>query len=339
VNALWLTKHGGIGAFELREAPDPIPRSGQVRVRSRAIGLNFADVLASQGLYPGAPDTPCVLGYEAAGEVDAVGDGVDRSLVGKRVVAMVPFGGHADTVIATTSQIFTLPAAMSFEEGAAIPVNWLTAYHMLFEVAHVRPGEAVLVHMAAGGVGTAVLQLCRTVSGLVTFGTASAAKHDVLREYGCTHPIDYRTTDYEKAIRTITGGGGVDVVLDPLGGDDARKGYDLLKSGGRLVCYGFANLIHGEKRNYLRIAGQLRSLPKFSPLDLMAKNRSVAGVHLGRMFGAADMLAREMSALFAFYESGAMKPRIDSVIPLADAHAAFRRMVDGKNVGKVLLAP
>jgi NADPH:quinone reductase-like Zn-dependent oxidoreductase len=337
MRALWLTKTGGISAFELREQADPLPSAFQVRIRAHAIGLNFADVLASQGLYPGAPQAPCVLGYEAAGVVDALGEAVDRSLMGKRVIAMVPSGGHADTVIAKTDEIFQMPASMSFEEGAAFPVNWLTAYRMLFDVAHVRPGESMLVHMAAGGVGIAVLQLCRTMKGLVTFGTASAAKHDVLREYGCTYPIDYHTTDYAEEIGRITGRKGVDVVLDPLGGDDTRKGLKLLRSGGRMICYGFANLLHGEKRSFLRVAGQIRKLCKFSPLDLMAKNKTVAGFHLGRMFGASEMHASEMGEILRLYEAGAVKPRIDIAMPLTQAHEAFRRMVDGKNVGKIVL--
>jgi NADPH:quinone reductase-like Zn-dependent oxidoreductase len=339
MRALWLTKTGGISAFELRETPDPVPGPGQIRIRVRAIGLNFADLLASQGLYPGAPQPPCVLGYEAAGAVDVVGDGVDSGWIGKRVAALTNFGAHADVVCASAQQSFELPAAMTFEEGAALPVQWLTAYHMLFDVAHVRAGESVLVHMAAGGVGTAVLQLCRSVGSLVTFGTASAVKHPVLLRYGCTHPIDYRTIDYAEEIRRLTAGEGVDVILDPLGGDDWRKGYDLLKPGGRLICYGFANVLHGEKRNWLRALGQLRRVPRFNPLDMMRKNKSVAGVHLGTRLGSTQLFAENMREILTLYQSGAVKPLIDAVVPLADAHTAFRRIQKGKNAGKVILAP
>src|SRR6185369_6233152 len=148
-----------------------------VRIRVHAAGLNFAEVMARQGLYPDAPKPPCVVGYEVAGVVDALGPGVDGPAVGARVLALVRFGGHAELVCAPVRQVVELPGALGFEEAAAIPVNYLTAYHMLFRVANVRPGQRVLVHMAAGGVGLAVLQLCRTVGGVETFGTASAAKH------------------------------------------------------------------------------------------------------------------------------------------------------------------
>ena len=186
--------------------PIPEPGRGQVRIRVRVAGLNFADVMAAQGLYPDAPKLPCVVGYEAAGVVDALGDEPMGLAVGARVLALTHFGGHADVVCVPADQVFELADGMSFEEAAAIAVNYLTAYHMLFRVASLRPGERVLVHMAAGGVGLAVLQLCRTVDGLVVFGTASAAKHEVLRAEGCTHPIDYRTADYAAEIRRLTGG-------------------------------------------------------------------------------------------------------------------------------------
>ena len=216
MRAIWITKAGGPEALELRETADPEPGRGQVRIRVHVAGLNFADVMAAQGLYPDAPKLPCVVGYEAAGVVEALGPETEGRAVGERVLALTHFGGHADVVCVPAEQVFGIPDGMSFEEAAAIPVNYITAHHMLFRIANVRPGERVLVHMAAGGVGMAVLQLCRAVDGLVVFGTASAAKHGALRAEGCTHPIDYHTADYAAEIRRLTGGHGVDVILDPL---------------------------------------------------------------------------------------------------------------------------
>ena len=187
--------------------------------------------------------------------VDAVGAGTEGHAVGARVLALTHFGGHADVVCVPADQVFGIPDEMSFEE-CAFPVNYLTAYHMLFRVANVRPGERVLVHMAAGGVGMAVLQLCRTVDGLVVFGTALAVKHGALRAEGCTHPIDYRAADYAAEIRLWTGGDGVDVILDPLGGKDWRKGLKLLRPCGRLVAFGFANLASGPRRRPAHLATQ-----------------------------------------------------------------------------------
>jgi synaptic vesicle membrane protein VAT-1 len=339
MKAIWITRFGGPEVLEVREAPDPIPGPGQVRVRVRAAGLNFADVMARLGLYPDAPKPPCVVGYEAAGVVDALGSGVSAPVVGARVLALSRFGGQADTLCIPASQAVPMPAAMSFEEAAALPVNYITAYHALFRVAAVRPGEKVLVHMAAGGVGIAALQLCRTVAGVETFGTASVSKHDAIRSQGCDHPIDYRATDYAEEVRRLTGGKGVDVVLDALGGNDWRKGYKLLRAAGRLVCYGFANLASGEKRSVPRTLAKMATVPVFTPIGLMNDNRGVAGINIGHLWDEQEMLAGELRALLALYQEGAVKPHVDEVYAFARAADAHRRIQSRKNVGKVLLVP
>jgi NADPH:quinone reductase-like Zn-dependent oxidoreductase len=220
------------------------------------------------------------------------------------VLALTRFGGHADVVCVPAGQVLPMPDAMSFEEAAAIPVSYLTAYHMLFRIAGVRPGERVLVHMAAGGVGTAVLQLCRTVDDLEVFGTASAAKHDVLKAEGCAHPIDYHATDYAAEVRRLTGGEGVDIVLDPLGGHDWRKGLKLLRPCGRLVAYGFANLASGQRRRPARLASQVAGIPLLTPLGLMNHNRTVSGVNIGHLWGQIAILREELQAVLALWDQG-----------------------------------
>lgn len=339
MRAIWITKAGGPDALEVRETADPEPGPGQVRIRVRAAGLCFADVMAAQGLYPDAPKPPCVVGYEAAGVVDALGDGSGGLRVGQRVLAVTHFGGHADVVCAPAEQVTEIPDGAGFEEAAAIPVNYVTAYHLLFRIANVHPGERVLVHAAAGGVGTAVLQLCRTVDELVIFGTASAAKHEVLRAEGCTYPIDYRAVDYARQIRRLTGGEGVDVVLDPLGGKDWRKGLKLLRPGGRLVAFGFANLTSGERRKPAQVAAQALAMPLLTPLQLMARNRTVSGVHLGRLWAEAAVLREEFQTVRAMWEAGHIRPRIDATYPFTEAAAAHRRILRRQNVGKVVLTP
>ena len=325
--------------LSVRETPDPEPGPGEVRIRVRACGLNFAEVMARQGLYPDAPKPPCVLGYEAAGVVDALGPGTDGPAVGTPVVALTRFGGHADVVCAPVAQVLPLPDGMDFETAAAIPVTYLTAYHMLFRVANLQPGAKVLVHMAAGGVGIAVLQLCATVPGVETFGTASAGKHGVLREEGCTHPIDYRSTDYARRVRELTGGAGVDVVLDPLGGRDWATGLSLLRPVGHLVAYGFANIASGERRNPLRLVGQALRIPRFTPLGLMNGNRSVSGVNIGHLWQEVELLRTELAAVLALWQEGKVRPRIDSVHPFTAAAAAHARLTERRNVGKVILVP
>jgi NADPH:quinone reductase-like Zn-dependent oxidoreductase len=339
MKAIWVTRPGGPEVLEVRETPDPAPGPGQVRLRVCAAGLNFAEIMGRLGLYPDAPRTPCVLGYEAAGVVDAVGSGVTSLAPGARVVAFSRFGAHADTLCVPAAQAVVMPDAMSFEEGASLPVNYITAYHMLFRVAALRPKEKVLVHMAAGGVGIATLQLCRTIPGVETFGTSSVSKHDALRAEGCHHPIDYRSLDYEDEVRVLTRGKGVDVVLDPLGGNDWRKGYRLLRPAGRLVMYGFANLAQGEKRSYLNVAVQMAQMPLFTPLGLMSANKAVAGVNIGHLWNEMEMLNEEVQALLDLYRKGAVKPRIDQVFKFEQVAEAHRRIQSRKNVGKVVLVP
>jgi synaptic vesicle membrane protein VAT-1 len=339
MRAVWITRPGGPGALEVRETADPEPGPGQVRIRVSAAGLNFAEVMAAQGLYPDAPKPPCVVGYEVAGVVDALGERVQGYAVGQRVLAMTHFGGHADLVCVPADHVLAIPDAMSFEEAAAIPVNYVTAYHMLFRVACVRPGERVLVHMAAGGVGMAVLQLCRTVDDLEVFGTASAAKHDVLRAEGCAHPIDYHATNYAAEVRRLTRGEGVDVVLDPLGGNDWRKGLKLLRPAGRLVAYGFANLASGQRRRPARLAAQVAGIPLLTPLQLMNHNRTVSGVNIGHMWDQIAILREELQAVLALWDENKIKPHLDMSYPFAQAADAHRRILQRKNIGKVLLKP
>jgi NADPH:quinone reductase-like Zn-dependent oxidoreductase len=232
-----------------------------------------------------------------------------------------------------------MPDDLSFTDGAALPVNYLTAYHMLFRVANLRPGARVLVHMAAGGVGIAVLQLCRTVPDVITFGTASAAKHAVLREEGCTHPIDYRIEDYSARVRELTGGEGVDLVLDALGGRDWKRGLRLLRPVGQLIAYGFANLSAGERRSVPRLVGQLTGVPLLTPFGMMDRNHTVSGVNLGHLWSRSDLLREELAALLDLWRAGAIKPHIDGVYPFAEAAAAHRRIGERRNVGKVVLVP
>jgi NADPH:quinone reductase-like Zn-dependent oxidoreductase len=339
MRAITIPKHGGPDVLEVREVDDPTPGPGEVRVRVRAAGLNFAEVMARKGLYPDAPKTPMVVGYEVAGEVDALGEGATGFALGERVAALTRFGGHAERVVVPEAQVFRMPEAMSFEEGAALPVNYLTAHHMLFQVFRVRAGDRVLVHMAAGGVGTAVLQLGRTVPGLTTFGTASAGKHDYVRSLGCDHPIDYRSLDYAEEIRRLTDGEGVDLVLDALGGRDWKKGYRLLRPGGLLIAFGWANMSTGERRNPLHVMRELTGLPVLTPATLMNDNRGIAGVNMGHMWEFISQLRWQADRLMALYTEGVVRPHIDAVLPFAEAAEAHRRLESGKTVGKVVLVP
>ncbi len=339
MRAIWITKAGGPEVLEVREAADPAPAPGQVRVRVKAAGLNFAEVMARQGLYPDAPKTPFVAGYEAAGVIDAVGEGVTNLKVGERVMAMSRFGAHADTLVTSAQLVVAIPDAMTFEEAAAVPVNYITAYHMLFRVANLRAKSKVLVHMAAGGVGIAALQLCRTVPGVITFGTSSASKHEAIRAQGCDHAIDYRSADYGEEIRRLTGGKGVDIILDALGGKDWKKGMGLLRPAGLLIAFGFANMASGDKKDYLNLISQAVQIPLFTPLGLMNDNRGIAGVNIGHLWDELELLNEELGAVLDLYKEGKIKPQVSDVVPFDRAGDAHRIIQSRKNIGKVVLVP
>jgi NADPH:quinone reductase-like Zn-dependent oxidoreductase len=339
MKAIWLRGHGGPDVLELREAPDPAPRADEVRVRVAAVGVNFAEIMARKGLYPDAPPPPCVLGYEGAGIIDAIGAEVTGLRVGARVLYISHFAGQADTVCVPARQIYELPSGMSFEEAAALPVNYLTAYHMLFRVTRVAPGDHVLIHMAAGGVGTALLQLCQTVPDVTTYGTCSRSKHAYAMAQGLRHPIDYHTQDYVQEIRRLTNQRGVDFVFDPLGGRDWSRDYSVLKPGGMLVAFGIANASNGEKRGLIRLLKLLAASPILTPIKLMNDNKGYAGVNMGRLFGETEDLRRAMDALFELYEAGKIRPRIEQTFPFSRARDAFATLEHGKNSGKVLLRP
>src|SRR2546423_2416435 len=237
MRAVVITRHGAREVLQLEERRDPPVGPGEVRIAVKAAGINFADTLARLGLYPDAPKVPCVVGYEAAGEIESVGERVDSHKVGDRVVAGTRFNGQAELVTVPAEQAFPLPKKLSFEEGAAFPVNYATSYAALVIMGGLKPGERVLIHAAAGGVGISATQIARGI-GAEIFGTASASKHDAIRAQGVDHAIDYRSSDFAQEVRRITGGEGVDVIVDALGPASFRKDYRLLRDGGRLIMYG-----------------------------------------------------------------------------------------------------
>ena len=336
MKALWVTASGGPEKLQIRESADPIPGPGQVVISVQRAGLNFADIAGRVGLYPDAPKPPMVMGYEVSGYVDAVGANVKDFRPGDRVLATPRFGGHATLVRVPWSQVMRLPDQMSFDQAAALPVNYLTAYHMLFHVGQVRPSDRVLIHMAAGGVGLAAIQLCQLVPEVRIFGTASAAKHDFLRKAGVQYPIDYRSLDYAAEVRRLTGNKGVQLILDPLGGKSWSKGYDLLAPAGQLIAFGWASMVSGENKNWARIISELLGMKRFSPLRLMSDNRTVSGVNLGHLWDERELLNAELRALLRLFDEKKIAPRVDRVFPLSAGVEAHRYIQERRNIGKVL---
>lgn len=336
MRALVNRKAGNTEVLAVEDRPDPTPREHEVRIRVKRAGLNFADISARVGLYPGAPPFPMVMGYEVAGVVDGVGPGVTTVKDGDRVCALCKFGGQASMICVPSALVRVLPEKMTFDEAAAIPVNYLTAYQMLFWTAPLLPGMSVLVHMAAGGVGLAAIQLARTVKDITLLGTSSASKHDFLRKQGLHHPIDYRTQDYVAEVKRLTDGRGVDRILDALGGKDWERGLSALRSGGSLYAFGWANMIDGDKRSLFHVAKEFLSMRKWSPMELMNLNKGIIGVNMGNLWHEAALIGGHLDRVLALYETGAVKPHVDSVFALSKAADAHAHVQARKNIGKVL---
>ncbi len=334
MRAVVITKHGPPSVLQVQDRPDPPPpAAGQVRVSVRAAGVNFADHLARVGLYPDAPKVPSVVGYEVAGTIEAVGDGVDPARIGERVLAGTRFGGYAEIVNASADDTVALPESMSFEQGAAVPVNYATAWAALHGYGSLRAGERVLVHAAAGGVGIAAVQLAKA-AGAVVHGTASPGKHGQLAALGVDRAIDYRRDGWWHGLEPY------DIVLDPLGGTSLRRSFALLRPGGRLVAYGLSSLQQGEKRSLRRAAPQALAMVRgFSMITQMSESKAVIGLNMLRLWDDRGTLEPWIEPLSTALTDGTAAPLVHAAVPFADAPEAHRILAARENIGKVVLVP
>ncbi len=341
MRAMVVRKYGPPEVFESQDVPDPQPKPGEVLIRVKTIGINFADLLQRMGIYPGTPKPPFVPGLEIAGVVEKIADGGKQPAVetlkrGDAVAAMTHFNAYAQWVAAAAQNVYRLPAGMPFDEAAAIPVNYLTAYHSMFAMGNLQPGERILIHGAAGGVGIAAVQLARA-RGLVTFGTAGPAKQEYLRKIGVDHTIDYTKNDFVEVVRKFVPDG-IEMVMDAIGGKSFSRSEKCLGPTGRLVVYGLSAAAGPEgKRSLLRGTLALVQTPRFHPLKLMSQNHAVIGVSLGRMQSRSALLRKELGEVFRMYGEGKIKPVIGKSFPLTEAAAAHRYIHDRKNIGKVIL--
>jgi NADPH:quinone reductase-like Zn-dependent oxidoreductase len=340
MRAIVIPRNGPPEVFEEREVEERRLSPQDVRIRVEAAGVNFADLMGRVGLYPDAPPLPYAPGYEVAGTVVEAGPKADPGIVpGARVVAVTRFWGYADTVRVPTHGVSLLPASIDFETGAALPVNYLTAYLALIHVGNARKGERVLVHGGAGGVGLAALDLARPL-GVEVYATAgSPDKCRLLESKGVVKAIDYRTTDYEKALMEATRNKGFHVVLDPLGPESFEKGLRMLAPLGRLICFGFSSLVTGKKRSLWHAATSLLAKHKVNPITLMNKNVGIFGLNLAHLFDERDLQRQGLAELVRRAGAGEISPTIAKTFPLtaagaAEAHAYLH---DRKNVGKVVL--
>jgi NADPH:quinone reductase-like Zn-dependent oxidoreductase len=343
MRAVVQTRNGGPEVLKVEERPDPEVGPGEVRIAVRAAGINFADTMARVGLYPDAPKPPCVMGYEVAGEVESVGEGVSEHAIGDRVFAGIRFGGQAELISVPADQAFPLPERLSFEQGAALVVNYSTAYAAMMIMGSLREGNRVLIHAAGGGVGIAATQIARNARAEI-FGTASPSKHDAIREQGVFHPIDYRNLDFEAEVMRITEDEGVDLIIDALGPTSFRKDYRLLRPGGRLVMYGLSEATREGRRNLpatLRGLAKmpLATMPWWKSLTMMNENKGVFGLNMLKWWDDEGSLDRALKPLIPDLESGRLDPVVAEAFPFEKAGDAHRFIAERRNVGKVVLLP
>jgi NADPH:quinone reductase-like Zn-dependent oxidoreductase len=332
MRAVVLTKHGEPDVLQVQERPDPEPSPGEIAIDVGAAGVNFADVMARVGLYPDAPKPPCVVGYEVAGTVTAVGEGVDGLAAGDRVMAGTRFGGYASRVVVPAHDAIPLPDALSFEQGAALPVNASTAWAGLIEYGALKPGQRVLLHAAGGGVGSLATQIAKDV-GAEVWGTASPGKHGAIRENGVDHALDYTESGWERGLPTF------DVIMDALGGRSFRRSYKLLRPGGRLICFGASGVMSGDKRNLVAAVRTAASMPRFGLIGQMSASKSVIGLNMLTLWDEHGTLAPWIEPMIGMLERGALRPIVSEAVPFDRAGDAHRALSSRRNVGKVVLVP
>jgi len=336
MRAVVITKHGGPGVLQVQERPDPELGPGQVRIDVAAAGINFADVMARMGLYPDAPKTPCVVGYEVAGTIIELGEGASTPAhplsVGQRVFVSTFFGGYASQVVVAAVDVFPLPEELSFEQGAAIPVNYGTAWAGLIGYGVLQAGERVLVHSAGGGVGIAATQIAKR-TGAEVYGTASPGKHARIRELGIDHVIDYTASGWERELPQF------DVILDAIGGKSFRKSYSLLRPGGRLIAFGASSVVSGERKNVVTALRAVARMPRFNIMKQMSESKAVIGLNMLTLLKDRGTIAPWLTPLRPMLDDGTVAPVIAGTFSFDEAGAAQTMIVERRNVGKVVLTP
>jgi len=333
-----LTREGDAHhAFELRDAPMPQPKVHEVLIRVSHFGLNYADVMARKGLYNDRPALPCVLGYEVVGEVEARGAAVTHVQKGDRVLAFTMFGGYAEYACADSRAVIPLSPDTPPEEAVALATQYCTAWFAACKMVLLQKGDRVLVHAAAGGVGTALVQIARW-KGCEVFGTASApAKLEHMRKQGVDHAINYVQSPFDESIRNILGEKRLDVVFDPIGGKSFRKSMSLLGAGGRIVTYGASewSASKGKLLDKLKLAFGFGFL---HPIALLMRSRSVIGINMLRIGESRpEYLQHCMIEVYEAYQKGILKPVIDSLHSAQNIADAHERLESRHSIGKIVV--
>lgn len=319
--AIQFARTGGPEVLETVEADVPSPAPGQILVRHQAVGLNYIDTYHRSGLYP--LKLPSGIGLEAAGFVEAVGDGVTRFAVGDRVAYNGTMGAYAEAAVVPAERAVKVPHGVSLEIAAAVLLKGMTAEFLVRRCFHVKPGDLVLVHAAAGGVGQILVQWCKALGATVIATAGSDAKTALARDLGAGHVVDYSREDVASKVAEVTGGRGVTVVYDGVGKDTWEASLKSLAKRGVLVTFGNAS----------------GPVPPFAPLELGAKSAYVTRPRLFDYIATTEELDESAQALFAVIASGAVKIAIGQTFPLAEARAAHEALEGRKTTGATLLIP
>lgn len=331
-----LVKNGkATEAFKLEDKPTPEPGEGEVLIASEGFGLNFADVMARLGIYQDCPPLPAVIGYENVGRIKALGKGVTGFKEGDRVLAFTRFGGYADHIVTPVMGVTPIPDSLSVGEATALATQYMTAYYAVEECLHLYEGDHALVHAAAGGVGTALIQILKH-KGVTVFGTAgSAEKLDYLRSLGVDYPINYRETDYLEEIKKLGFDRKIDATFNPIGGNYVKKDYALLNAGGAVVIFGASKLTEA-RGNPFKIIKLLFGFGFWSPIKFVTASKSLIGLNMLRIADYKPAaFQRSLKAVVDLVNQGVIKPTVGQEFDhseLADAHTFLESR---KSIGKV----
>jgi NADPH:quinone reductase-like Zn-dependent oxidoreductase len=342
MNKIVVRRPGGFSRLKLEKCADPEPLPGEVVVETRAIGVNYADCVARMGLYKSARQFvgwPLTPGFEFSGVVSALGRDVGQLSVGTRVIGVTRFGAYAERVVVSPEQLFPIPDSLGFEQAGALSVAYLTAWYALFELGNAQKGTTVLVHSAAGGVGSAICQLARSAGARVLGVVGSAHKREHALSQGALAVIDKSHEALWPAAERFAPNG-FDVVLDANGASTLRQGFEHLAPMGRLVIYGFTSMMsHGGVPNPLRLLIQYLRTPRFNPLEMIDRNVAVFAFNLSYLFQELGLYRRTMSELLRRLEAGEISPLAVTPYSLADAAAAHRALQSGSTQAKLVLIP
>ncbi len=337
MKAIFLTQYGkNKDNFVLKEIDQPQLEKGEVLIKCEGFGLNYADVMARQGLYKGAPPLPCVLGYDVVGTVNKVADKENEHWIGKRVVGLTRFGGYAEYAKTKASAIAEIPSDWCISVATAIATQYCTAYYSSQYVTNLHPGDKVLIHAAAGGVGTALTQIAKS-KGCEVYGlTSSDAKFDYLKSNGVDFPINLSKSSYHEQFRTLSGGKKADVIFNSIGGESIKEDFRILSVSGRLVNYGAAS-ISGKKPNLFTLLGLLRKTPKIKPLKMLGKSSGLIGVN---MLSVGDVKPEVIS--FCMKEVVQLIQENPSIMPISGGEFSFSEITKAhdllasrKSTGKI----